>query len=162
MTSFHFYCKFYILLISAILQFFALKSKMSLCCRSKSCTAVTCLAKWRYCKTLCVLEILDCSRSWKTHYFKCKETQMAWMCHQSAWALKLLVFFLSWALHIFLSFTVYSILSLTPSSDLLHLGASEGIKRTQPYFCSHGVCSGWYFSTWCFGGFSMFQFFSVF
>lgn len=93
---------------------------MSLCCRSKSCTAVICLAKWRYCKTLCVLEILNCSRSRKAHYFKCEQTQMAWLCHQSAWALKLLVFLLSWVLHIFLSFNMY--LFLSPSSDLFIWG----------------------------------------
>lgn len=131
---------------------------MSLCCTSKSCTAVIRLAKGRYCKSLCVFEILDCSRSWKAHYFKYKRTQMAWMCHQSAWALKLLVF-LSWVLHIFLSFNMYLLLSLAPSSDLLHLGASERINRRQPCSCSYGVCSGWYFSTWCFGGFSTFQIF---
>lgn len=148
-------------LISVIMHFFALKSKISLCCWSKSCIAVTCLAKWRYCKTLCVSEVLDCSRSWKAHYFKCKQTQMAWMCHQSAWALKQLVLFLNWVLCVFLSFTMYFLLSLALSSDL-PLKASEGINRMQPCFCSHGVCSGWYFSTWCSGGFSMFQFFLCF
>lgn len=29
----------------------------------------------------------------------------------------------------------------------------------QTCFCSCSVCSGWYYSTWCFGGFLMFQFF---
>lgn len=119
-------------LISVIMQFFALKSKMSSCCRSKPYIAVTCSAKWRYCKPLCVSEILDCSRSWKAYYFKCKQTQMAWMCHQLAWALKQLVLFLSRVLYVFLSLAMYFLLSLALSSDL-HLRASGGTNRVQSH-----------------------------